>query len=135
MEFYGQDNDQLREYRTLFVNFMTTNGLYTQIIRQYGVELKVIRGQSIWVQAPLGLSTVEIKINRLYDIVLNYTGENDQDFINLMVLYNLEVDRQKLENWISEKIEHSILFTKFSQMIFKKFPVETVDVSFLSYTD
>lgn len=135
MEFYGQDNDQLREYRTLFVNFMTTNGLYTQIIRQYGVELKVIRGQSIWVQAPLGLSTVEIKINKLYDIVLNYTGENDQDFINLIVLYNLEVDRQKLENWISEKIEHSILFTKFSQMIFKKFPVETVDVSFLSYTD
>lgn len=131
MEFYGKENEKLKEYRTMFVAFLKENGLYTPIVRQYGVELKEIRGMSLWVQSPLGLSTQETRIYRLYNMVLEYDGDDALDFIHLIVLYNLETDRQKIENWIEEDNNHKNKFLEFSQQVFDKFQVYSVDVSFL----
>ena len=124
MQFERESTPALEEYFNMIGDFAEKNKL--PFLRQYGGQIKTVRGKSIWVEGPIGFE--DSNTSKLYKTIFNFNGENERDFEHLMVLYNVECDACRLEDWCNRDDNNAGRFMEFRQRVYDKFPVESVNV-------
>lgn len=124
MYFEEESAPALEEYYAMLDNFMQVN--HIPILRQYGGQSHTIRGRHVWVEGPLGFS--DSRTCKLHNVIMNFTGENERDFVHLMVLYNLECDTCRLHSWFTANEDNRERFIEFYESVYNRFSVESINI-------